>query len=204
MLELDRRASRDARPASTLTLPWERRGVTRQKVRLDDGREAGLFLPRGETLRGGDRVASAAGEVVEIVAASEPVMVARAADPQALARAAYHLGNRHVAVEVGEGFLALERDHVLRAMLEGLGLTVEDAERPFEPEGGAYAHGHAHDQGQGHGHGHGRADEGGHGHGNASGGGYDHGHDHAHDPAGPLAARIASPARRHRHGGSHG
>ena len=62
MLELDRRAPRDARAAATLTLPWERRGVTRQ-TRAPRRRRAtpGLFLPRGEVLRGGDRVASAIG-----------------------------------------------------------------------------------------------------------------------------------------------
>ena len=144
MLELDRRAPRDAKAVATLTLPWERRGVTRQRVRLDDGREAGLFLARGEILRGGDRVASPDGEIVGVVAAPQPVMVVRAADPQLLARAAYHLGNRHVAVEVGAGWLKLERDHVLRDMLEGLGVSVENATLPFEPEGGAYAHGHGH------------------------------------------------------------
>ena len=144
MLELDRRAPREAQATTTLTLPWERRGVTRQRVRLDDGRDAGLFLARGEILRGGDKVASSSGEVVAVVAAPEPVMVVRAGDPVALARAAYHLGNRHVAVEVGEGWLKLERDHVLRDMLEGLGVSVEDALLPFEPEAGAYAQGHAH------------------------------------------------------------
>ena len=144
MLELDRRAPRDAKPATTLTLPWERRGVTRQRVRLDDGREAGLFLARGEILRGGDRVVSTSGVVVAVVAAPEPVMIVRADDPLALARAAYHLGNRHVAVEVGEGWLKLERDHVLRDMLAGLGVSVDDATLPFEPEAGAYSHGHTH------------------------------------------------------------
>jgi len=144
MLELDRRVSRDAAAHVTLTLPWERRGVTRQRVRLDDGREAGVFLSRGEILRGGDRLATAAGDVVAVVAAPQPVMVVRAPDPRALASAAYHLGNRHVAVEVGEGWLKLERDHVLREMLEGLGVSVEDATLPFEPEAGAYSQGHAH------------------------------------------------------------
>ena len=85
MLELDRRALRDAEAATTLTLPWERRGVTRQRVRLDDGREAGVFLARGEILRGGDKLASAAGDVVAIVAAPQPVMVVRASDTLALA-----------------------------------------------------------------------------------------------------------------------
>ena len=143
MIELDRRAPHDATATATLTLPWERRGVTRQRVRLDDGREAGIFLDRGEILRGGDRLTSAVGEVVAIVAAPQPVMVVRTSDPLALARAAYHLGNRHVAIEVGEGWLKLERDHVLRDMLDGLGVAVESATLPFEPEAGAYAHGHA-------------------------------------------------------------
>jgi len=145
MLEFDRRAARDAIASATLTLPWDRRGVTRQRVRLDDGREAGLFLPRGEVLRGGDRVATADGVVVAIVAAREPVMRVTAPTPRDLARAAYHLGNRHIAVEVvaGGAALQLERDHVLRAMLEGLGVTVDEIEAPFEPEAGAYGgHGH--------------------------------------------------------------
>jgi urease accessory protein len=33
--------------------------------------------------------------------------------PQLLARAAYHLGNRHVPVQVGEGWLRIAADHVL-------------------------------------------------------------------------------------------
>jgi urease accessory protein len=144
MIELVERAPRDAPPSATLTMAWERRGVTRQRVRLDDGREAGIFLARGEILRGGDRLASASGEVVAIVAAPQPVMVVRAPTPAALARAAYHLGNRHVAVEVGDGWLKLEADHVLREMLVGLGASVEGATQPFEPEAGAYSHGHGH------------------------------------------------------------
>ena len=174
MLELTARAPRDAATTATLTLPWERRGVTRQRVRLDDGRDAGVFLARGEILRGGDRLAAASGEVVAIVAALQPVLVVRAATATLLARAAYHLGNRHVAVEVGDGWLKLEHDHVLRAMLEGLGVEVESATLPFEPEGGAYAHAHGHT------------------------------HQRGADAPGPLAARIASPARRPRGGGTHG
>jgi len=154
MLELDRRAARDAIATATLTLPWDRRGVTRQRVRLDDGRDAGLFLPRGEILRGGDRVASVDGVVVAIVAAREPVLRVTAATPRDLARAAYHLGNRHIAVEVVAGgtALQLERDHVLRAMLEGLGVVVEEVEAPFEPEAGAYGGHGGHSHGSSHRH----------------------------------------------------
>jgi urease accessory protein len=81
------------------------------------------------------------------------------ATPRELARAAYHLGNRHVPVEVGEGYLRLAADHVLKEMLEGLGATVAGMQAPFEPEAGAYgasqghAHSHEHDHEHGHDHG---------------------------------------------------
>ena len=87
---------------------------------------------------------------------------------EALARAAYHLGNRHVAVQVGEGWLRLAADHVLEHMLHGLGARTRLIEAPFEPEAGAYASGHSHQGGHGHSHGEGRGarihEYGGHGH----------------------------------------
>ena len=128
---------------ATLTLPYEARRKSRQKVVLDGGDEAGVILPWGETLRHGDLIASSTGLVVRIVAAPEPVMLVRCSHPRELARVAYHLGNRHVAVEVMEGTLKISPDHVLRAMVEGLGAQVELATQPFDPEAGAYGgHGH--------------------------------------------------------------
>jgi urease accessory protein len=38
--------------------------------------------------------------------------------------------------------LRIRRDHVLEAMLRGLGATLTPIEAPFDPEQGAYAHGH--------------------------------------------------------------
>jgi urease accessory protein len=130
--------------APRLVLPFERRCVSRQSAKLSDGREAQLFLPRGTVLRDGDVLAAEDGTQIVVEAARERVMIVSADDPRALARAAYHLGNRHVAVEVGAGMLKLEQDHVLGAMLRGLGVEVGTAEAPFEPESGAYGHGHEH------------------------------------------------------------
>ncbi len=125
---------------------------SRQRVRLDDGREAGILLPRGETLKDGDLLATDDGGLtVRIVAAPECVSVAACADPVLLARACYHLGNRHVALQIEPGRLCWLHDHVLDAMVLGLGLDVTVQDAPFEPEPGAYggqadvqAHGHAH------------------------------------------------------------
>jgi urease accessory protein len=66
------------------------------------------------------------------------------ADQFELTRAAYHLGNRHVPVEIGDGYLRIATDHVLRGMLLGLGAKIQELEAPFEPESGAYGGGHGH------------------------------------------------------------
>jgi urease accessory protein UreE len=65
------------------------------------------------------------------------------AQARALARAAFHLGNRHVALQIGDGWLRYLHDHVLDDMVRALGLTVDVEEATFEPEAGAY-HAHAH------------------------------------------------------------
>lgn len=135
-------AATDAAVAVTLTLPFEKRQRSRLSVCLDDGRPAGLFLPRGTVLRDGDRLRAADGLVAQVRAAPEPVSTAVSGEPAALLRAAYHLGNRHVAVQIGEGWLRYLRDHVLDGMVAGLGLTVSHETAPFEPEAGAYGHHH--------------------------------------------------------------
>lgn len=73
------------------------------------------------------------------------------ADQFELTRATYHLGNRHVPVEIGDGFLRIATDHVLGEMLLGLGAKVQEQEAPFEPESGAYGGGHGHHDEAGHG-----------------------------------------------------
>jgi urease accessory protein len=128
-----------------LVLPFEQRQKTRHRARLSTGVEIGIQLARGTVLRGGDRLRDADGTVIEVVAAPERVSTVRSRDLQELARVAYHLGNRHVALEVGDGWVRYLTDHVLDAMVEQLALPVAHEVEPFEPEAGAYgAHGHTH------------------------------------------------------------
>ncbi|NEQ55300.1 MAG: urease accessory protein UreE [Leptolyngbya sp. SIO3F4] len=106
-----------------------------------------LELPRGTTLQDGDYlVGEAHSQVLKITAKPEPVMTVRAleqAQPRVwLLRAAYHLGNRHVALEVGSDYLRLSPDPVLESMLERLEVTVTTETAPFQPESGAYGHHH--------------------------------------------------------------
>ena len=134
-----------------LRLPFDRRQKSRQLATLVSGETVAIVLERGLVLRGGDWVVASDGRVIEVLAETEQVLHVECDTPQALARAAYHLGNRHVPVQVGEGWLRLVADHVLEEMLKGLGARVTSMAAPFEPEAGAYGAHHRHDNESGHG-----------------------------------------------------
>ncbi len=149
---LSRRLPDNGEATATAQLTLDQRSRSRQRIRLDDGREAGILLPRGEVLRHGDVLCSEDGLVVRILAASERLSCAESDDLLLLARACYHLGNRHVALQIAPGRLCWLHDHVLDDMVRGLGLVVSLLEAPFEPEPGAYGGGHTHGHGHAHGH----------------------------------------------------
>lgn len=146
------------------------------------GLEFLLDLENAVALRGGDALVLDDGRLIEVVAAPEPLIEIRVTDPHHLVRVAWHLGNRHLPTQiVGKG-LWIRRDHVIDAMVKGLGARVIEIEAPFDPEGGAYAgggHGHAPEPGRdNHAHDyHGAHDHASHGHDHD----HDHGDHHHHD-----------------------
>ena len=174
--------------AATIELDWD----VRQKSRFDttdsQGRQIGVFLPRGTVVRGGDVLVAEDGSLVRVLAAPQAVLrithCSQHGTPFDLTRAAYHLGNRHVPIELQPDHLKIEPDHVLADMLRAMHLIVTEQNLAFEPEGGAYAAGH----GGGHHHG-------GHGHGDEHHHGHDHAHDHGHGHDHSHAAPTAAPAR---------
>jgi len=124
------------------------------------------------------------GRLVEVVAAPEPLLEIRGTDPHHRVRLAWHLGNRHLPTQITAKALRIRRDHVIEAMVKGLGARVVEITAPFDPEGGAYAesadshaaHGHvAHDHGHA---GHGHHDD---HHEHDEHCGHHEGHSHAHD-----------------------
>src|SRR5882757_9067837 len=143
MLNITQRLATPRKPDTQLKLPFELRQKSRLRTALSTGEEVGLNLERGYVLRGGDHLLADDGHVVEVIAAPEKVSVIASRDPLQLVRAAYHLGNRHVSVQLGPGWLRYLHDHVLDDMVRGLGLPVAIDTLPFEPESGAYS-GHAH------------------------------------------------------------
>jgi urease accessory protein len=165
--------------AAAVELDWD----VRQKSRFDatdsQGRQIGVFLPRGTAVRGGDVLVAEDGSLIQVIAARQPVLVithcSQHGTPFDLMRAAYHLGNRHVPIELKPDHLKIEPDHVLAGMLRSMHLIVREAEEAFEPEGGAYGA-----QGSGHGHSHGAAPVGPVLHPDAYSAPHAHGHDHGH------------------------
>lgn len=145
MLNITRKLSSSARPAELkLVLPFQLRNKSRLRTVLQNGEEVGLILDRGSVLRGGDLLLAGDGRVIEVVAEPETVSTVRAEDPWALCRASYHLGNRHVALQIGDGWVRYQHDHVLDEMVRALGLGVIVEQAPFEPEAGAYgSHSHS-------------------------------------------------------------
>lgn len=148
MIVLTRKLNDAAQVSGTVTLTLDTRIKSRVRVTLDDGRDAGLMLERGQLLRGGELLGDEQGaEVIRVLAAAEQVSTVHCADPLLLARACYHLGNRHVPLQIDAGFMRYQHDHVLDEMVRGLGLQVTVEQAPFEPEAGAYQsapHSHSH------------------------------------------------------------
>lgn len=162
MLTLNTKITQADSIFAQLVLPFELRENSRLRTVLASGEEVAIFIERGTVLRNNDLLGSSDGRVVQIVAAQEPTYRITCKTAQELLRCAFHLGNRHTQTQVGDGFLRICRDSVLKEMLEGLGADVIDETAQFEPEAGAYSRGSSH-----------------HHHG-------DEGHNHSHGPLAPI------------------
>lgn len=135
-------AERADAAADAVALDLEGRRRRRQVVRTRKGEAILIDLAEPPRLTHGAGLLLEDGTVLRIEALPEPVVEIRARD---LVRIAWHLGNRHLPTEIRNGTLRIRPDHVIEAMLLGLGADLRHLEAPFEPESGAYGHHHGHD-----------------------------------------------------------
>lgn len=194
-----RPAVKPDRVADTLVLDHEARHRRRVAMTAEGGLAFLLDLDRATALDDGDAVKLEDGRLVQVRAAPERLIEIRTDNPLRLMKVGWHLGNRHVATEIGADVLHIGFDHVLLEMVRGLGATAREVERPFRPERGAYEggkdhahHDHAH-------HDHGYHDHGSHDHAHGS---HEHGHDH--EPAKAAAACGCGHDHAHGHHHDHG
>ena len=138
----------------SISLSFDERKRGRLKISTTAGEQVGIQIERGQVLRDGAVLSNDAGDYLRIQASGENVSTAYIQDATQFARGCYHLGNRHVPLQIGDGFLRFQTDYVLDDMLRGLGITVIHESAPFEPENGAYAagtgHGHSHEPASSH------------------------------------------------------
>ena len=125
--------------ADTVVLDFDDRHRRRMAMTGTRGLEFLLDLENAIALRGGDALVLEDGRLIEVVAAPEPLLEIRGTDPLHLVRVAWHLGNRHLPTQIMPKGLRIRRDHVIEAMVKGLGARIIEIEAPFDPEGGAYA-----------------------------------------------------------------
>lgn len=136
-------------PFDVAVLAHDERHLRRRKIDLRQGERLLVDFPDALALGQGDLLALDDGRFVEIVAPHEKLYDIRGRDTRHLTELAWHIGNRHLPAAVETGRILIQRDHVIKAMLEGLGATVTDVTEAFEPVRGAYsgqgrAHSHDH------------------------------------------------------------
>ena len=137
-------------PFDIAVLPHDERHVRRKVITLVHGDRVLVDFAETLVLEDRDVLVLEDGRHAEIIAADEELLAVRGRDPVHLARLAWHIGNRHLAAEIEADRILILRDHVIEAMLEGLGATVSEVLEPFSPLGGAYSGnaGHGHDHAQ--------------------------------------------------------
>lgn len=143
----------DAVPAAHAVLERDERHLRRKAITLDTGEKVLADFADPVVLEHGDRLVLDDGREIEIRAASEALYEIHGRDQLHIAELAWHIGNRHLAAQIETDRIFILRDHVIKAMLEGLGATVTDVVAIFSPLRGAYSGGHA-QHGHDHDHGH--------------------------------------------------
>ncbi len=128
-------------PSDVVPLAHDDRHRRRIAMRGEAGLAFLLDLSEATVLRHGDGLVLDDGRIVEVRAKPEALLEIKARDSHHLARLAWHIGNRHLAASIEAERILIRPDHVIAAMLIGLGAGVREVEAPFDPEGGAYAAG---------------------------------------------------------------
>ena len=137
-------AIQDAAIQDSVLLDFDGRYRRRTALRTAGGLEFLLDLERAQRLRHGDLLVLEDGRRIRVEAAPEDLAEIRSGKPGELTRIAWHLGNRHLPVMLAQGHIRIRRDHVIEAMVTGLGGSVVHVRAAFDPERGAYAGGHVH------------------------------------------------------------
>jgi urease accessory protein len=141
------RATSYVRAEAVQGQPWKRvslesaeRHVRRKLLPVGNGIEVLVDLEKPVALEDGDCLVLDDGRLLRVEAAAEDLLEVTGKTPVHLARLAWHVGNRHLAAQIGHGRILIRRDPVIAGMLRGLGANLREVRESFSPEHGAYHH----------------------------------------------------------------
>jgi urease accessory protein len=135
--------ARGSRPiVDRVSLTWDERQKSRQKLQTAEGREVALALPTGTRLNAGDLLPVEEGWI-EVGLAPEEVLLIRPRTLQEAAFVAYQVGNRHLSLEITDDGLKTLYEPVLASYLCRQGIPVEQTHLPFTPVSAMSGHGDA-------------------------------------------------------------
>ena len=136
-----RRAGKWQQADDRVRLNYDQRFLRRKVLSTEKDGKFVVDFEKTSSLDHGDAFELEDGRLVAVVASPEELIEIKGPD---LPRLAWHIGNRHTPCQIEPERLVIQRDHVLRAMLQQLGASLRDVIEPFTPEGGAYGHGRTH------------------------------------------------------------
>jgi urease accessory protein len=144
------KGAKDGSVIDVVVLTHDERHLRRKLLHMRNDDVVMVDLKEPVVLESGDLlVLEGDAGFVEVIAADEKLLEIKARDAIHQMQLAWHLGNRHLAAQIDADRILIERDHVIKSMLEGLGAEVTEIVAPFQPVHGAY-----HSHGDGHNHGH--------------------------------------------------
>lgn len=133
-------------PSDRVVLEADERQRRRIVLTGEKGTRLLLDFEKPVALSDGDGLVLEDGSVVQVAGRAEPLIEVSADAPADLVRLAWHIGNRHTDIQFADQRFRIRRDHVLEAMLKGLGARTKDIEASFDPEPAApHGHDHHHD-----------------------------------------------------------
>ena len=136
-----------------VVLAHDERHLRRRVIRLEHGDDVLVDFEGAVALEHGDVLVLDNGKLAEVIAGEEALLEIWPQNALHLSELCWHIGNRHLAAQIEEKRILVLSDHVIKAMLEGLGAHVHIVSEPFHPARGAYA-AHGHNHGEGHAHEH--------------------------------------------------
>ncbi|MCF2872389.1 urease accessory protein UreE [Octadecabacter sp. G9-8] len=121
-------------------LTYDERFLRRKVIKTAHGETLLVDLEHTTSVENGDAFELTDGRVIECIAADEDLYKITGD----LVRLVWHIGNRHTPCQMAPDHVLIQRNHVMKGMLEKLGAGIEEVHWPFTPEGGAYGHGRTH------------------------------------------------------------